>query len=67
MKITNDLFYLGLINCPVLGQVVALHVADLIHAGRGTKYERQRYTVEERHWASTVRGKPFNYVTGKEI
>ncbi len=66
-KVLTDQFYRGLMADPVFGSVSELTVANLIHAGLGTEYEKQRYRREERHWASIIRGKPFDHKMGVEV
>ncbi|KKN98971.1 hypothetical protein LCGC14_0142160 [marine sediment metagenome] len=67
MKVTDDTFNLGLMNCPVFGRTFILDMAEKICAGRGTKCERQQYTREEREWAAHVLGKPIDHSTGEVI
>lgn len=61
MKVTDDPFYRGLVVDPIFGGTggtMTEHVAYLIFHGRGTQYERQRYTFEEYRWACHILGKP---------
>lgn len=67
MKVTDDTFNLGLANCPVFGRTFILDMAERIRVGRGTNYERQRYTREEREWAAHILGKSIDHATGEII
>lgn len=58
MRVFDDPWYRGIMLDGVFAGPFSFKAADLVYHGRGTKYERQRYTFEEYRWACHRLGKP---------